>query len=326
MAPATLQVAVNQTANAAVEVRDVAGLYGADIALSFDPQAVEVIDADSNTAGVQVALGTFLDAGFTLRNTADNIGGTVRFAMTQLNPSEAKNGSGVLIVISLRGKEIGVRTPITLTSVQLAQRDGTKLATALVSGEVEVVAAAAGPTSTPILTQAPGTAMPTATRTLSPAEAPTATRISPTSAPPSAKTPTSEASPPVAPTATRISPTSAPPAVATPTPSNTPGGATAGQVRPTATATVTTVVSRSTALISSPLAPTRSAGTTVAILPPGSTMTPAAAVSGAVPNNSARSFQVAGFSLLGLAALLIMLAAVVFLVRRRGHLQQTKKR
>ncbi len=355
VAPATLQVAVNQTANVAVEVRDVTGLYGADIALSFNPTAVEVVDADANTAGVQVALGTFLDAGFTLRNTADNAAGTVRFALTQLNPSEAKSGSGVIIVIPLRGKQIGAGTPLTLTSVQLAQRDGTKLATTLVSGQIEVVATAAGPTATPIPTQAPGTTMPTATRTAPPAarpptsqaplaEAPTATRrpqtstppavrtptaqaatatrSSPTSAPPAVRTPTAQAPPAEPPAATRSSQTSAPPAVAAPAPSNTPGGATAGQVRPTAT--VTTVVSRSTALVASPLAPTRSAGTTVAKLLPGSAVTPAAAASSGAPDSSARLFLVVGLSLLGLAALLIVIGAGVFVARRRRHLPQTK--
>jgi hypothetical protein len=114
---------------------------------------VEVVDADPGQAGVQMALGTFLDSGFVVLNAADNVTGTVRFAMTQLNPSLPKSGTGALIVIRLRGKQVSGGTPLTLTHAQLAKRDGTALSTNLISGQVSVVAAGTAPTGTPIPTQ-----------------------------------------------------------------------------------------------------------------------------------------------------------------------------
>ena len=70
-----------------------ARLIRLDLALTFDPNVVEVVDADPNQAGVQAALGTFLDSGFVVLNAADNVTGTLRFAMTQLNPSQPKSGT-----------------------------------------------------------------------------------------------------------------------------------------------------------------------------------------------------------------------------------------
>src|SRR3990172_4702348 len=95
------------TAAVAVEVRDIADLYGYDIALAFDPAAVEVVDADPAAEGVQAQLGGFLDLGFVLRNEADNAAGTVEVALTQLNPSAPKQGSGTLFVVTVRGRRAG---------------------------------------------------------------------------------------------------------------------------------------------------------------------------------------------------------------------------
>ena len=185
VAPAAAQVYVGQTVDVAVEVVDVEALYGADVALTFDPNVVEVVDADLSQDGVQVALGAFLDSGFLVLNRADNTAGTVRFAMTQLNPSLPKSGTGALISIKLRG-QVGGRSPLTLTAVELARRDGTTISSTLVSGAVDVTQAAAspnpGPTHTPSATatsvpaQGPvtlPTVMPSATPTSVPAQNPT---------------------------------------------------------------------------------------------------------------------------------------------------------
>jgi hypothetical protein len=160
--PANGQVVLNQTMDVAVQVQDVTGLYGVDIAFTFDPAFVEVVDAYPATGGLQVALGTFLDVGFVFVNTVDNGTGAARFAMTQLNPSQAKNGTGALIVVRLRGKQTGV-SPLTLTSVQLAGRDGTRISATLLSGVVEVVNTGSGSTATALPTQGEGTLMPSPT-------------------------------------------------------------------------------------------------------------------------------------------------------------------
>jgi len=177
---AELRVAAGQTVDVALEVVDVEGLYAFDVTLTFDPDVVEVVDADPALPGVQVGQGTFLDSGFSVINAADNEAGIVQFVTTQLNPSEPKSGSGSLIVIRLRGKQPGASSPLTLAAPQLSRRDGSAIQATGSSGRVDVVTDT-GPTNTPIPTQGAGTPMATLTpgRTVA---APTATP-SPTSVP-----------------------------------------------------------------------------------------------------------------------------------------------
>ncbi len=197
--PLTVEVPLGQTIDVAVEVGAVQDLYGFDLALKFDPNVVEVVDADPTEAGVQTALGVFLDSGFVVLNAADNLTGTLRFVMTQLNPSEPKSGTGALIVIRLRGKQVSDGRPLTLTGAQLARRDGTTLPTNLVSGVINVIGSGgSAPVSTPIPTQGAGTPMPAATPLSVP---PTAPAVSA----PSQPTPTPMmTSPSVTPSATLV--------------------------------------------------------------------------------------------------------------------------
>jgi hypothetical protein len=107
----------------------------------------------------------FLDSGFVLRNTADNAAGMVRFALTQLSPSTPKSGSGNLIVVRLRGRQISAGSPLTVTQADLAQPDGTLMPVTMGTGTVAVVAAGSAPTATAVPTQPAGTSLPTGTLT-----------------------------------------------------------------------------------------------------------------------------------------------------------------
>ncbi|QLQ06878.1 MAG: hypothetical protein HZY76_13080 [Anaerolineae bacterium] len=128
------------------------------------------MDANPNQPGVQVSFGTFLDPGLSVRNTADNTAGTVRYAMTQLNPSVAKNGTGNLIVIKFRGKSAG-STALVLSEVALASRDAAEIPSTKQPGQVTVGSSAGNlPTTTPIPTQAPPTPVPTAMPTQAPTQ------------------------------------------------------------------------------------------------------------------------------------------------------------
>ncbi|MBN1922208.1 MAG: hypothetical protein JW892_13250 [Anaerolineae bacterium] len=237
--PAEAEVVVNQTTDVAVEVVGVQNLYAVDIAIAFDPQVVEVVDADATTAGVQVALGTFLDPGFVIRNVVDNTQGTLRFAMTQVNPSTPKSGTGNVIVIRLRGKRVGATSPITLIEATLAQGDTTKITPELRSGQIRVLATASGnPTPTPLPTQDPSV-FTTPTPTNAP---PTATPRPVTPVPTSTPTPTGTPRPTLEP-ATATPQATPLPATATPTaaptleepaqPGNTPTETPMGLTPPT---------------------------------------------------------------------------------------------
>lgn len=167
VSPASLEVEAGSATDVTVEVVDVDDLYAFDIQLTYDPSVVEILDADENQDGVQVAQGLFLDPGLTVCNSADNTAGAVRFLMTQLNPSSPKSGSGALIVVRLQGKRAGVTSAITLERADLARNDGTSVETIRESGEVKVVENTGQPTYTPVPVQVPGTALPPPTPTIS---------------------------------------------------------------------------------------------------------------------------------------------------------------
>ena len=120
-----------------VEIRDVEGLYAIDIQIAFDPDVVRAEDANLNQMGVQPALGTFLDAGLTLFNEVDNENGVVRFVMTQANPSEAKFGSGVVLVLYFSGLREGEST-LEVTNLELSTRAGDSIVVEPVDGRIVV--------------------------------------------------------------------------------------------------------------------------------------------------------------------------------------------
>jgi hypothetical protein len=175
--PEDAQVLVNGTLDIAVEVEDVEGLYGIDILLEFNPQALEVVDMDPDLDGVQIQLGTFLEPGFVILNLVNNEIGRLRLAMTQLAPAEPKSGTGNLIVVRFRGKTADLSSAVTIVAATLAGPTGNLIEiNTLEDGSIDVVQTLPpGPTNTPIPAVPPGTPMPTNTPTAEPTPDPGAT-------------------------------------------------------------------------------------------------------------------------------------------------------
>ena len=109
-----------------VEIKDVNALYAIDFQMTFDPSILKVEDADLDSPGIQIAQATFLEAGMVLFNDADNSKGTIRFVTSQINPSEAKSGDGILFVIYFTGVKEGI-SALTITNLQLADREGNEI-------------------------------------------------------------------------------------------------------------------------------------------------------------------------------------------------------
>ena len=135
--PTTLEVGINQTAEIAVAIKNISGLYGMELQISFDPTLLEVEDANPDMSGIQVSLGTFLEPGLLLFNTVDNDLGTIKYVMSQMDPAEPKNGEGILLVIKVKAKAAGTST-VNITSAVLASQDGMAIASQLESGQIIV--------------------------------------------------------------------------------------------------------------------------------------------------------------------------------------------
>lgn len=171
---ADLEIPLNERVEVPVEVRDVSELYAVDLTIRFDPDILQIEDANPDQAGIQPGLATFLDAGMTLFNEVDNESGTVRFVMSQINPSEGKSGSGNLLVLYFVGKQAGTSS-VSVEAVEFSNRFGEAIP---VSGvDAQIVVSANAPevvaTSIPLQDQAQiiviETLMPTAVPTATPA-------------------------------------------------------------------------------------------------------------------------------------------------------------
>lgn len=139
LAPAYSQIDAGETIDVNLEVVNTPAIYGFEFNLTFNPTYVEVVDRNPSLAGVQIVLGPFFDPGFEIQHIVNNTTGEIKFAMTQLNPSVAKSGTGVLATIRFRGKasSAGPR-PLTMTKADIATRDGFLLATAPQNGAIVV--------------------------------------------------------------------------------------------------------------------------------------------------------------------------------------------
>ena len=132
-----------------INIEDVVDLYGIDIELKFDPAFWEFEDADPSREGIQPAIGTFLDPGVTLYNEIYPEEGRVWLVLTQLNPSEAKSGSGTIMVLYAKALKTGT-TKIEVEKVELATREGLGIEVEGVDGEISISAQAPEVTTTAI--------------------------------------------------------------------------------------------------------------------------------------------------------------------------------
>jgi hypothetical protein len=123
-----------------IRIENVNGLYGADVRLTFDPALLAVQDADPGKTGIQVGLGPLLTSGtyFVVINTADNVSGTARLALTQLNPTLPVTGSGVLARIAFKPAGPYGASSIHLTQVQLANRNGSAIPATTQDGTLNI--------------------------------------------------------------------------------------------------------------------------------------------------------------------------------------------
>jgi hypothetical protein len=198
--PPDVVITMGSTVSVDIRVEDVTDLYYALVVVIFDPAVLEVVDADSSTAGVQIEPGAFLSAGGTAEyNDVIQEDGEIYFG--QAADDDPVSGSGVLAIITFRGKAAGSSQIVFDEDYFWLGDEGLDPIDASVEdGIVIVVSGAVPPTSS----TATATEATTATTTPTPGSSPVGT-----------PTPVSK------PTFTPV-PTSVPGQTATPIPTRTP--------------------------------------------------------------------------------------------------------
>jgi len=148
-------VAPGATVQVPVAVKDVEGLYAVDFSLEYDPTIVQLVDADAIQPGIQAGLGTFLDPGLLVFNTADNQKGEYRFVMSQYNPSLPKSGEGNIVVLTFKGISTG-ESNIHFTGVELLSGEITAIQAKVLDSNIQVISGAATQAATIAVAQATG--------------------------------------------------------------------------------------------------------------------------------------------------------------------------
>lgn len=140
--PAVLEIAVGESAGLNIVLADARDVYALDVRATYDPQVVEVVDADPGQDDIQLVPGTFLRPDFVARNGADNTAGALRYAITQVNPTAPASGAGVVFTVQFRGKTVG-EMALAISPVELADRQGRSLPVTAQSVTIRVVASQA---------------------------------------------------------------------------------------------------------------------------------------------------------------------------------------
>ena len=137
MWPPVLPLNLTSTGTSEIKILNIANLYGVDLTLNYDPNIVEVVDADPNTPGVQVAPDYVFNGVqfFVAQNEVTN--GVIRFSATRQSPAPVFNGTGALIKITWQGKVTG-DSPVIFGQVKLSNPDGQPLVATAEPGLVKV--------------------------------------------------------------------------------------------------------------------------------------------------------------------------------------------
>jgi LysM repeat protein len=160
--PSSAAVEVGETTSVQIVVENVTNLFAVEAHLVFDPTILEVVDADSGMAGIQIALGPFATVDYVAQNTVDLGTGHIDFGYSQMPPSTGRTGTGTVATITFRGKAAGT-SPLTFSGVILADPGANQISATTQNGQV-VATEGAVPTNTPTGTVT-ATSTPTPTGT-----------------------------------------------------------------------------------------------------------------------------------------------------------------
>jgi len=150
-----VEIAPGEPIQVPVNIRNVRDMYAIDFTLKFDPNIVQVVDADPSIDGIQSALGDFLDPGLLLFNNANNELGTIHFVMSQYNPSKPKSGDGIILIVSFIGVAEG-ESPLLIDNVTLSSGQATEIEVQVVNSTLKVLEGAPSPAVTYPVTDTTG--------------------------------------------------------------------------------------------------------------------------------------------------------------------------
>jgi hypothetical protein len=136
--PLVFEIEAGEVETLTIVLENAVEVYGIDVRGQFDPNAVEVVDADLAKDGIQMVPGTIPATDFVFINSADNLTGSFQYVDIQINPTPPANGNGTVFSIRLLGKTTG-DTAFTISSIKLSDRFGGSLQVTSQNGTIRVL-------------------------------------------------------------------------------------------------------------------------------------------------------------------------------------------
>jgi hypothetical protein len=136
-APPVLSLIPDQQGTVQLLIEDVQGLYGLELQLAFDPDVVQVADADPNALGVQIQPSDCWEDGFVAVNRVENGSGRIDFAATRLRPARAISGDLEILTITLDARISGTGA-LNVKSAILSTREAEEIPYRKQAGKIVV--------------------------------------------------------------------------------------------------------------------------------------------------------------------------------------------
>lgn len=154
--PATvsLPLCITSPNTSTISISNVVGLRAVDLEIAYDPDVIEIIDADPGETGVQVAPGPAFQGSSALvaAKDVDPVAGRIEFAATLIGSGNLLNGNANLVIINWRPRAAGT-SPLTLEQVTLVGDNSQVIAGSAENGSIEVRPGCQGPIVGVILLQ-----------------------------------------------------------------------------------------------------------------------------------------------------------------------------
>ena len=128
-----------------VVVKNVQNLYGIEFQLAFDPNILEVVDANAVEEGVQIKPADRWKNGFVAVNKVDNGSGRIDFAATLLRPALPASGDQTIVTITFAARKTGT-SALSVESAILSTRNAEVISFVKQAGKIGVSPSGNAPT------------------------------------------------------------------------------------------------------------------------------------------------------------------------------------
>jgi hypothetical protein len=138
-APPALGLMPNTQGTVNILVENVQDLFGLEFQLAFDPDIIEIIDADPEEEGIQIKPAVWWKDGFVAVNQVDNRSGRIDFAATLLRPALSASGNLAVAAIPFVARKTGT-SGLSVESAILSTRNADTIAYNQQAGKIVVTA------------------------------------------------------------------------------------------------------------------------------------------------------------------------------------------